>query len=81
MNNNLDWTLITTSSCARCKAVKAALDKNGITYKVIDAEDQPEVAMKYGLMSVPAMVVKSNSIERVFKGEKEIMDFIASKGF
>ena len=50
--------LFTTKTCPNCKMVKSLLStKPGITYHLIDAEDKPELAQKFGIMSVPTMVV------------------------
>ncbi len=50
--------LFTTKTCPNCKMVKSLLStKPGIAYHLIDAEDKPELAQKFGIMSVPTMVV------------------------
>lgn len=46
-------------TCPNCKAAKAILDRAGIKYDVVDAEDEPELALRYGVMQVPALVVVS----------------------
>ncbi|HIV99026.1 MAG TPA: ribonucleoside triphosphate reductase [Candidatus Ornithospirochaeta avicola] len=48
--------LFTTKTCPNCKAAKAALDKAGVVYKVIDAEENPEMARKYSVMQAPTLV-------------------------
>ncbi len=53
------YTLFTTKTCPNCKAAKAILDRVGIKYDVVDAEDEPELALRYGVMQVPALVVVS----------------------
>ena len=53
------YTLFTTKTCPNCKAAKAILDRAGIKYDVVDAEDEPELALRYGVMQVPALVVVS----------------------
>lgn len=47
------YTLFTTKTCPNCKAAKAILDRAGIKYDVVDAEDEPELALRYGVMQVP----------------------------
>ena len=53
------YTLFTTKTCPNCKAAKAILDRAGIKYDIVDAEDEPELALRYGVMQVPALVVVS----------------------
>ena len=53
--------LFTTKTCPNCKMVKSMLsNKPDIPYQVIDAEEHPELAMRFDIMSVPTMVVVHN---------------------
>ena len=47
--------LFTTSTCPNCKVAKQILE--GETYELIDAEKNPEMARKYGIMHAPTLVV------------------------
>lgn len=49
--------LFTTPTCPNCKIAKAALDKNGVAYEVIDATAEPGLASKYGVMSAPTLIM------------------------
>jgi ribonucleoside-triphosphate reductase len=49
--------LFTTKTCPNCKLAKSMLDQAGIGYKLVDAEDNAYMSMKYGIMSAPALVV------------------------
>ncbi len=69
--------LFTTKTCPNCKAAKASLDKAGISYKTVDAEDNPELAMKYGIMQAPTLVVKANGVDNVLVGLSKIKGFIS----
>jgi thiol-disulfide isomerase/thioredoxin len=50
-----------TPFCAPCKVAKPhlveAADKADITYAQIDVQDRPDVGAKYGIRSVPTIVV------------------------
>ncbi|MCR5830075.1 MAG: ribonucleoside triphosphate reductase [Lachnospiraceae bacterium] len=50
--------LFTTKTCPNCKLAKQYLD--GLDYKVIDAEENPEMAKEFGIMSAPTLVVMQN---------------------
>ena len=69
--------LFTTKTCPNCKAAKAALDKAGISYKVIDAEENPSLAIKYGIMQAPTLVVNANGVDNVLVGLGKIRGYIS----
>ena len=48
--------LFTTATCPNCRAAKEMLE--GMDVEVIDAEKQPELARKYGIMQAPTLVIK-----------------------
>lgn len=64
--------LFTTKTCPNCKVVKAALDKAGVAYSVVDAEEHPELATKYGIMQAPTMVVLSGGKAETLVGVQQI---------
>ncbi len=58
--------LFTTKTCPNCPMAKAALDRKGIAYKVVDAQENADLAAQYGVMSVPVMFVggsKDNALQ------------------
>ena len=55
--NDGEILLFTTKTCPNCKMAKMMLDKAGIKYTVIDAEDQKDLTQKYGVKKAPAMLV------------------------
>lgn len=70
--------LFTTKTCPNCKMVKSMLsNKPDIAYQVIDAEEHPELAMRFGIMSVPSMVVVHNgTAEGCYTGASAIINWI-----
>ncbi|MBE6686614.1 MAG: ribonucleoside triphosphate reductase [Ruminococcaceae bacterium] len=60
MGDDAHIMLFTTKTCPNCKAAKAMLDKAGIAYEVIDAEEKADLAKKYGIMQAPTLVVADN---------------------
>ena len=55
--NDGEILLFTTKTCPNCKMTKMMLDKAGIKYTVIDAEDQKDLTQKYGVKKAPTMLV------------------------
>lgn len=49
--------LFTTKTCPNCKLAKTFLEKGGVAYKVIDAEENPELVRKFNIKQAPALVV------------------------
>ena len=55
--NDGEILLFTTTTCPNCKMAKMMLDKAGIKYTVIDAEEQKDLTQKYGVKKAPTMLV------------------------
>jgi len=49
--------LFTTKTCPNCKIAKAMLDKAGVEYTVVDAEEDRALTAKYGVSQAPTLVV------------------------
>ena len=49
--------LVTTKTCPNCKIAKAMLDKAGVEYTVVDAEEDRALTAKYGVSQAPTLVV------------------------
>lgn len=56
-NDANELLLFTTKTCPNCKMAKLILDKAGISYRVIDAEDQKEVTLRFGIQKAPTLLV------------------------
>ncbi|MBR5515432.1 MAG: ribonucleoside triphosphate reductase [Clostridia bacterium] len=66
MGEDAHIMLFTTKTCPNCKAAKAMLDKAGIAYEIIDAEENAELSKKYGIMQAPTLVVAdSEKFEKI----------------
>ncbi|MBQ4560957.1 MAG: ribonucleoside triphosphate reductase [Clostridia bacterium] len=52
--------LFTTKTCPNCKAAKAMLDKAGIAYEVVDAEENAELSKQFAIMQAPTLVIADN---------------------
>ena len=56
-------TVFTTNTCAYCVMVKRFLDAKGITYSVVNLDDNPErqaeVLAKSGALTVPVTLIEN----------------------
>lgn len=58
MNENIDFVyLFTTATCPKCKTVKLFMEKDGVDYIPVDANDNPELARNFGVTQVPTLIV------------------------
>ena len=72
--------LFTTKTCPNCPAAKANLESKGIAYKVVDAMENQELAQKYGIMGVPALVPDPYDITTVISGVAAIISWANANG-
>ncbi len=75
MGEEDELLLFTTKTCPNCRIAKAALDKSGIKYRVVDAEENPQLAKKYGIMQAPTLVSIKNKDVSVIPGASAIRSF------
>ena len=55
--------LFTTKTCPNCKTAKKLLE--GVSYTLIDAEENPDLARKYGVFQAPSLIViEEDKVER-----------------
>ena len=66
--------LFTTSTCPNCKVAKQILE--GETYELIDAEKNPEMARKYGIMQAPTLVVLEDGQTKKYVNASNIQKFV-----
>ena len=71
--------LFTTKTCPNCPSAKAHLDRSGIQYKVVDANENPQLCEKYGIQSVPTFVRDTESGVEVLRGVPEIVSWIRNR--
>ena len=64
--------LFATATCPNCKIACGILDKAGVKYEKIYANDKPELAKHYGIMQAPTLVVIENGKVGKYAGVSEI---------
>ncbi|MBP3735581.1 MAG: ribonucleoside triphosphate reductase [Lachnospiraceae bacterium] len=70
--------LLATHTCPNCRQAEAAMDKAGIEYRVVYAEDEAgaKLAEQYGVTSAPTLFVPSESGYTLCGGLSDILAFV-----
>ena len=71
--------LFTTKTCPNCRIVKPILDRAGISYEVMDAEENLELAQTYRLTQAPSLVAVTGDTFTVYPGVSAIQNFISQQ--
>ncbi len=67
--------LFATHTCPNCKMAKIFLDKAGIKYDVIYADDNPEAAAEFNVNQAPTMIVSKGGDTEVITNVSNIRKF------
>ncbi|MBE6619393.1 MAG: ribonucleoside triphosphate reductase [Ruminococcaceae bacterium] len=67
--------LFATHTCPNCKMAKVFLDKAGIDYEVIYADDNPEAAAEFDIHQAPTMIVSKGGDTEVITNVSNIRKF------
>lgn len=67
--------LFATTTCPNCKIVSSILDKAGIGYDKIYADEQPELATQFGIKKAPTLVVVKNGEAEKIYGVSDIKKY------
>jgi ribonucleoside-triphosphate reductase len=58
--------LFATTTCPNCKMAEKFLGDAGVVYEKIYADQQPELAKQYGIVSAPTLIViDGDKIEKI----------------
>ena len=68
--------LFTTSTCPNCKMAKMLLDKAGIIYENINAEENVELTIAFGITKAPTLLVPTSEGYNVYSNASEIKGYI-----
>jgi ribonucleoside-triphosphate reductase len=75
---NEEILIFTTKTCPNCKMAKMMLDKAGIKYTAIDAEDNKDMTVGYGIKKAPTMLVPNGNGFDVYDNASKIKGYIES---
>jgi anaerobic ribonucleoside-triphosphate reductase len=71
------YLLFTTHTCPNCRLIKVVLDDHKIDYEMIYADDEPELAKKYGIQTVPTLVISDEGkVYETLRNYSEIARFV-----
>ena len=70
--------LFTRNGCPNCKTSKMMLDKAGIKYDVVNAEEDKETTLRFGIKKVPTLLVPDGDDFKVYDNASEIRKYIES---
>lgn len=68
--------LFATKTCPNCKMAKAILDRAGVKYTVIDAEENKELVAKFGVKKAPTLLVPNKDGYDVYDNASEVNRFV-----
>ena len=71
--------LFKTATCPNCKAAAALLDKAGIAYTALNADEQPELVGKYGIKQAPTLIVPNGEAFEKFRGVSDIKGWLMNR--
>ena len=71
--------LFGTKTCPNCKMAKMLLEKAGMPYKWVDAEENIELTNSYGVKKAPTLLVPEDGEIKVFENASNIKGYIESK--
>ena len=72
--------LFATKTCPNCKMSKMMLDKAGIKYQVVDAEENPDLTKQYNVKKAPTLLVfKDDEHFDVYDNASEVKRYIESR--
>lgn len=70
--------LFTRTGCPNCKTSKMMLDKAGVKYDVVNAEEAKETTLRFGIKKVPTLLVPDGNDFKVYDNASEIRKYIES---
>ncbi len=74
--SELNQTLLfTRKTCPNCKTAKILLDKVGVAYVAIDAEEQTDITKQYGVTNAPTLLVPESDGYAVYDNISKIKKY------
>ena len=68
--------MFSTTHCTKCPEVKEALSEKNIEVEYIDAEETPELAMRFLIMTVPTIIDNREHAEDKYMGQEQCLKFV-----
>ena len=71
--------LFKTPTCPNCRAAMSLLDKAGVQYETLNADEEPELVTRYGVKQAPTLVVPNGDGFEKYRGVSDIKGWIMSR--
>ena len=68
--------LFKTPTCPNCKAAIALLDKAGVNYTTLNANEERELVEKYGVKQAPTLVLVNGDTFEKYRGVSDIKGWL-----
>ena len=72
--------LFVTKTCPNCRIAKAELEKAHIPYRIVDVEEEPELAKQFGIRQAPTLAVATPAGTALYTNASDIKKFALSAG-
>ena len=76
---SLSILLFKTPSCPNCKAAGAILDKAGVEYEPLNANEERELVKKFGIKQAPTLVLINGDSFEKYRGVSDIKGWLMHK--
>ncbi len=67
--------LVTTKTCPNCKVAVSMLERAGIDYEKVLADENPEIAKKFGITQAPTLIVSGEGEVELYTGIMNVKKF------
>ena len=68
--------LFATATCPNCKIAASLLDKAGVVFEKIIANDHPDMAREYGIRQAPTLVIVDDGEVKKYAGVSDIKKYL-----
>lgn len=68
--------LFATKTCPNCKMAKSILDRAGVKYKVVDAEEEKDLTKNFGVKKAPTLLVPNGNGYDVYDNASEVNRYV-----
>jgi len=79
VDDSVKAMLFMTPTCPNCKLAMALLDKAGVSYEKLIANDHVDLVEKYGIKQAPTLVLAAGDSFEKYKGVSEIKGHLTAK--
>ncbi len=68
--------LVTTKTCPNCKVAASMLDRAGIDYEKVLADEDPEIAEKFGITQAPTLIAPGENGVEFYPGIMNVKKYV-----